>query len=78
MSRQIKQCVASLLIAFLVAPTSFASWRVNVNPWRERRQDDIATVQVAVQSIAPFEDYIDSLQPNFSMTDDKALEDVVA
>jgi len=59
-------------------PHSFAAWRVNVNPWRERRQDDIATVQVAVQSIAPFEDYIDSLQPHFTMTEEKALDEAIA
>jgi len=74
-----RRLVASLLITALMLPvSSFASWRVNVNPWRERRQDDIAAVQVAVQSVAPFEDYIESLQPHFQMTADEAVNASIA
>lgn len=79
MARNLNRLIASFLIALLAAPSpAFASWRLNLNPFRERRQDDIATVQVAVQSIAPFEDYIDSLQPHFPKSEKDALDEAVA
>lgn len=72
-----KKWTATLLITCLLVPSSFASWRVNVNPWRERRQDDIASVQVAVQSVAPFDDYVESLQPHYAMDEKLALTEAV-
>lgn len=39
---------------------------------------DVASVHVAVQSVAPFEDYIAALQPTFKMTADDALKSSIA
>lgn len=72
-----KRFLAIVLMLVLCSP-GYGSWRVNVNPWRERRQDDVASVLVAVQSVAPFEDYVESLQPDFQMNEEKALEAAVA
>jgi hypothetical protein len=46
--------------------------------WRQPEQEDIAAVHVGIQSVAPFEDYLDALQPKFSITADKAIEDAIA
>ncbi len=72
-----KKWTATFLMTYLLVPSSFASWRVNVNPWRERRQDDVASVQVAVQSVAPFDDYVESLQPHYAMDEKTALSEAV-
>ena len=77
MTRAIKRWSALFLIWFLVVPQGFASWRLNLNPFRERRQDDVASVQVAVQSVAPFDDYVESLQPHFAMDEKTALSEAV-
>lgn len=41
-------------------------------------QEKAATVQVAVQSVAPFEDYLSSLEPSFVVTTDQALNAAIA
>jgi len=46
--------------------------------WGRRSDRDVASVHVAVQSVAPFEDYIAALQPTFKMTADDALNKAVA
>ena len=46
--------------------------------WGRRSDRDVASVHVAVQSVAPFEDYIAALQPTFKMTADDALSKAVA
>lgn len=43
-----------------------------------RHQEDAGTVQVAVQSVAPFEDYISSLEPQFSLSTQDALTAALA
>lgn len=45
---------------------------------RFHRQQDVGTAHVAIQSIAPFEDYVAALQPTFDKTTEQALTDVLA
>lgn len=42
------------------------------------RTDQAARVIVGVQSVAPFEDYVDSLQPKFQLSADLAFQEAVA
>jgi hypothetical protein len=39
-----------------------------------RAQEDAGTVEIAVQSVAPFEEYVDQLQPRFTLTADAAYQ----
>jgi hypothetical protein len=41
-------------------------------------RDEVAQVHVGVQSVAPFEDYVDALQPRFDLTAAAALDAAVA
>lgn len=41
-------------------------------------QQDAGAVQISVQSVAPFEEYVDALQPRFSLTSEAALETAIA
>jgi hypothetical protein len=41
-------------------------------------QEDVGTVQVGVQSVAPFEDYISSLEPQFDLKPQDALTNAIA
>src|SRR5438445_6859074 len=48
------------------------------NQSRFRTQEDVGTVQVGVQSVAPFEDYISSLEPQFELKPQEALDRAIA
>src|SRR5437016_4672117 len=43
-----------------------------------KTQEEAGTVQVAVQSVAPFEDYISTLEPKFTLKPEDALNQAVA
>lgn len=45
---------------------------------RFTHQEDAATVQVAIQSVAPFEDYVSTLEPKFDLSSADALNASIA
>jgi hypothetical protein len=67
----------SLVCAFVVTISLAACGTTLYEQNRAARQDQAASVHVAVLSVGPWEDYRDSLQPFFKMTPDDALAQAV-
>jgi hypothetical protein len=57
---------------------SLASSRPIPSQQRFASQQDAGAVQISVQSVAPFEEYVDALQPRFALTPDAAFETAIA
>lgn len=68
--------IARALLALTVSLSiTFCASR---GPLRLRTQEEVGSVQVAVQSVAPFEDYISSLEPQFELKAQDALAQAIA
>lgn len=74
MSRIVKQSCAVVLISLLLACRSGIEL---TKPHRVKRQDLAGSTYVSVLSIAPWDDYVEALQPKFTITADSALEKVI-
>lgn len=66
-----------LAIGGWLAITSCSLFNSNA-PVKLRTQEEVGTVQVAVQSVAPFEDYISSLEPQFELKAQDAFAQAIA
>lgn len=73
--RQITAC--TLLLATLAAGCLGADRREVYDEHRVALQHEAGSVHFAVLSVAPWEYYVDALQPRFSLTEDQALGAVV-
>jgi len=70
----LRQALAVTLSVLLV---SCSSSMLPSGP-RLRTQEDVGTVQVGVQSVSPFEDYISSLEPQFELKPQDAFDRAIA
>ncbi|MGZ5442626.1 MAG: hypothetical protein ACXW5U_06245 [Thermoanaerobaculia bacterium] len=70
--------VRRVITVLLLASVATTPLNASILWWRQPKQADVASVHVAVQSVAPFEDYLDALQPRFTLTTEKALSDAIA
>src|SRR5262249_16376792 len=72
--RRLPWLIGAGLVAVLGACGSTKSfWR----PTTATRQEDVASAHVAVVAVAPWDQYCSAVQPNFTMTPDEALQQVV-
>jgi hypothetical protein len=63
----------ALSSSFLLSSCSF----FHDNPPRFQQQDEAGSVHVTVQSVAPFESYISSLQPQFPLSSQDAIAEAI-
>lgn len=62
----------------LACSPGLASVKPSLTPVYFESQEEAGSVQVGVQSVAPFEEYVDSLQPRFTLTEQAAFETAIA
>lgn len=67
-----------LIGVWSMACSSLSSLKPSVKPVYFKQQEEAGSVQVGVQSVAPFEEYVDSLQPRFTLTEQAAFDTAIA
>lgn len=72
--RLLARTLSGLATALALTSCSFFS----NEPIKLRTQEEVGSVQVAVQSVAPFEDYISSLEPQFELKAQDAFAQAIA
>jgi hypothetical protein len=65
--------VEKFLIAVVAGLLTSCSFFHDTTAVRFHQQQDVGSVHVAVQSVAPFEGYISSLQPQFTLSTEQAI-----
>jgi hypothetical protein len=68
--------VASFIVLSSLVLSS-CSFFHDTSPVRFHQQEEAGSVHVAVQSVAPFEGYINSLQPQFALNSEQALAEAI-
>jgi hypothetical protein len=65
--------VGRILIGMVTGLLTSCSFFHDTSAVRFHQQQDVGSVHVAVQSVAPFEGYISSLQPQFTLSTEQAI-----